>query len=258
MVHAMQLAPALLVRPVAFLGQVLISAALAFTGRWQFRPKDLGRITADCSGRAVPIVTVVNVLVGAILAFVGAVQLVKFGAGIYVADLVGIAVAREMAAIITAVVMAGRTGAAFAAELATMQSNEEVDALEVLGLSAVDFLVLPRVAALLLMMPLLYVYGCVTGLVGGMVVAGGMLQISPAAYLDRTLVALDWSHLGLGFVKSFVFGALIGMVGCYFGLYAQRNAAGVGVATTNAVVTSIVGIIVLDAVFAICANALGV
>jgi phospholipid/cholesterol/gamma-HCH transport system permease protein len=254
----MQLATLLPTRQVAFLGQVLISAATASTGRWQFRLKDLGRIAADCSGRAVPIVTVVNVLVGAILAFVGAVQLVKFGAGIYVADLVGIAVAREMAAIITAVVMAGRTGAAFAAELATMQSNEEVDALEVLGLNAVDFLVLPRVAALLLMMPLLYVYGCVTGLLGGMIVAGGMLHISPAAYLDRTLVALDWSHLGLGFAKSFVFGALIGMVGCYFGLYAKRNAAGVGVATTNAVVTSIVGIIVLDALFAVCANALGV
>ena len=254
----MQLASLIPTRPVAFLGQVLISAVQAAAGRSQFRPKDLSRITADCSGRAVPIVTVVNVLVGAILAFVGAVQLVKFGAGIYVADLVGIAVAREMAAIITAVVMAGRTGAAFAAEIATMQSNEEVDALEVLGLSAVDFLVLPRVAALLLMMPLLYVYGCVTGLVGGMLVAAGMLEISPAAYLDRTLLALDWSHLGLGFAKSFVFGALIGMVGCYFGLFATRNAEGVGVATTNAVVTSIVGIIVLDAIFAICANALGI
>jgi len=258
MPHAMQIASLIPTRPIAFLGHVLISAIGAAIGRWQFRLKDLGRITADCSAHAVPIVTVVNVLVGAILAFVGAVQLVKFGAGIYVADLVGIAVAREMAAIITAVVMAGRTGAAFAAELATMQSNEEVDALEVLGLNAVDFLVLPRVAALLLMMPLLYVYGCVTGLLGGMIVAGGMLHISPAAYLDRTLVALDWSHLGLGFAKSFVFGALIGMVGCYFGLYAKRNAAGVGVATTNTVVTSIVGIIVLDALFAVCANALGV
>ena len=245
-------------RPVAFLGQVLIAAVQALRGRWQFRPKDLNRVTADCSARAVPIVTVVNVLVGAILAFVGAVQLVKFGAGIFVADLVGIAVAREMAAIITAVVMAGRTGAAFAAEIATMQANEEVDALEVLGLDPVDFLVLPRVAALLLMMPLLYVFGCVTGLAGGMVVAAGMLDISPAAYMDRTVLALDWTHLGLGIAKSFVFGALIGMVGCYYGLYAQRNAAGVGVATTNAVVVSIVGIIVLDSLFAICANALGI
>jgi len=252
------LASILPTRPVAFFGHVLISGAMALRGSWRFRLKDLGRVTADCSGRAVPIVTVVNVLVGAILAFVGAVQLVKFGAGIYVADLVGIAVAREMAAIITAVVMAGRTGAAFAAELATMQANEEVDALEVLGLNAVDFLVLPRVIALLFMMPLLYVYGCVTGLLGGMIVAAGMLSISPAAYLDRTVLALDWSHLTLGFSKSFVFGALIGLVACYFGLYAQRNAAGVGVATTNAVVTSIVGIIVLDAIFAVCANALGI
>ena len=254
----MPLAALIPVRPITFFGQVMLSAVAGAAGRWRFRLKDLGRITADCSARAVPIVTVVNVLVGAILAFVGAVQLVKFGAGIYVADLVGIAVAREMAAIITAVVMAGRTGAAFAAELATMQANEEVDALEVLGLDAVDFLVLPRVLALLAMMPLLYVFGCLTGLIGGMLVAAGMLDISMAAYIDRTLLALDWSHLGLGFAKSFVFGGLIGMVGCYFGLYAQRNAAGVGVATTNAVVTSIVGIIVLDAIFAICANALGV
>jgi phospholipid/cholesterol/gamma-HCH transport system permease protein len=245
-------------RPVAFLGQVVISASAGVAGRWRFRGKDFSLALADCSARAVPIVTVVNLLVGAILAFVGAVQLIKFGAGIFVADLVGIAVAREMAAIITAVVMAGRTGAAFAAELATMQTNEEVDALEVLGLNAVDFLVLPRVMALLLMMPLLYVYGCVTGLLGGMLVSAGMLDVSPAAYLDRTFEALSWAHLGLGMSKSLVFGGLIGLVGCYCGLYAKRNAAGVGVATTHAVVASIVGIIVLDAVFAVCANALGI
>jgi phospholipid/cholesterol/gamma-HCH transport system permease protein len=254
----MQLAALLPTRSVSFLGQVLLAGGAAAAGRRRFRLKDLERVTADCSARAVPIVTVVNVLVGAILAFVGAVQLIKFGAGIYVADLVGIAVAREMAAIITAVVMAGRTGAAFAAELATMQANEEVDALEVLGLNAVDFLVLPRVLALALTMPLLYVYGCVTGLVGGMLVAAGMLSISPAAYVARTFVALSWEHLAIGVSKSLVFGVLIGLVGCYCGLYARRNAAGVGVATTQAVVVSIVGIIVLDAVFAVCANALDI
>ena len=254
----MQLAALVPTRPVAFLGQVLLSAFEGLKSGARYRTQDLGRVMADCSARAVPIVTVVNVLVGAILAFVGAVQLVKFGAGIYVADLVGIAVAREMAALITAVVMAGRTGAAFAAELATMQTNEEVDALEVLGLDAVDFLVLPRVLALLLMMPLLYVYGCVTGLIGGMVVAAGMLDLSAAAYIDRSYEALSWEHIGLGLAKSVVFGALIGMVGCYCGLYAERNAAGVGLATTNSVVVSIVGVIVLDAVFAVCANALGI
>jgi phospholipid/cholesterol/gamma-HCH transport system permease protein len=245
-------------RQVAFLGQVLLSTSAALVGRGRFRLRDFARVTADASARAVPIVTVVNMLVGAILAFVGAVQLIKFGAGIFVADLVGIAVAREMAAVITAVVMAGRTGAAFAAELATMQTNEEVDALEVLGLPAVDFLVLPRVLALVAMMPLLYVYGCVTGLFGGLLVASGMLGLPPAAYMDRTLDALAWSHLGLGISKSVVFGGLIGLTGCYHGLHAQRNAAGVGQATTQAVVISIVGVIVIDAVFALCANALGI
>lgn len=245
-------------RAVAFFGHVLLSAAAGVRGGWRFRAQDLARITTDCSARAVPIVTVVNVLVGAILAFVGAVQLIKFGAGIYVADLVGIAVAREMAAVITAVVVAGRTGAAFAAELATMQTNEEIDALEVLGLHALDYLVLPRVLALTLMMPLLFVYGCVTGLAGGLVVATLMLHLSPAAYIDRSVEALSLAHLGLGISKSFVFGGLVAMTGCYFGLNAERNAAGVGVATTLAVVASIVGIIVTDAIFAICANALGI
>jgi len=254
----MQLAALLPLRPVSYLGEVLISAARGLAGRWRFRLKDFSRVAADCSARAVPIITVVNVLVGAILAFVGAVQLIKFGAGIYVADLVAIAVAREMAAIITAVVMAGRTGAAFAAEIATMQANEEVDALEVLGLDAVDFLVLPRVLAMLLVMPMLYVYGVVTGLLGGMLVAAGMLNVSAAAYLDRSADALSWAHLGLGMSKSIVFGALIGLVGCYCGLYAKRNAAGVGVATTTSVVFSIVAIIVIDAIFAICANALDI
>ncbi|WP_309639314.1 ABC transporter permease, partial [Methylibium sp.] len=164
----------------------------------------------------------------------------------------------EMAAVITAVVMAGRTGAAFAAELATMQANEEIDALEVLGIDPVEFLVLPRVMALVLMMPLLYVYACATGLIGGLLVGAGMLGLPPAAYVERTLDALEWSHLGLGMAKSLVFGALIALTGCYQGLYAERNAAGVGQATTRAVVTGIVGVIALDAVFALCANALGI
>jgi phospholipid/cholesterol/gamma-HCH transport system permease protein len=245
-------------RQVAFLGQVVLSALSGFPARWRFRGQDFARVAADCSARAVPIVTIVNVLVGAILAFVGAVQLIKFGAGIYVADLVAIAVSREMAAIITAVVMAGRTGAAFAAELATMQTNEEVDALEVLGLNAVDFLVLPRVLALFAIMPLLYVYACVTGLIGGMLVAAGMLDLSPAAYMERSVDALAWTHLGLGLAKSIVFGAMVAITGCYFGLTARRDAAGVGVATTQAVVVSIVAVIVIDAVFAVCADALGI
>jgi phospholipid/cholesterol/gamma-HCH transport system permease protein len=247
-----------LARPVAFLGHLLLATGAVLRGRQAMSARDLGRVAADAGARALAIVLVVNALVGAILAFVGAVQLVKFGAGIYVADLVGIAVAREMAAVITAVVMAGRTGAAFAAELATMQTNEEVDALEVLGIDPVPFLVLPRVASLLVMMPLLYVYATLAGLGGGLLVAAGMLDLAPTAYLDRTVEILDAEHLGLGLAKSLFFGALVGAVGCYFGLHAQRSADGVGRATTQAVVAGIVGIIVLDAVFAVAANALGI
>lgn len=247
-----------LARRVAFFGALLLSAGALLSGRQRMSGRDLGRVAAESSASALMIVVVVNALVGAILAFVGAVQLVKFGAGIYVADLVGIAVAREMAAVITAVVMAGRTGAAFAAELAAMQTDEEVDALEVMGIDPLPFLVMPRVLSLLLLMPLLYVYACIAGLAGGLLVSAGMLDLAPTAYLDRTLEILDASHLGLGLLKSVAFGALVGSVGCYCGLEAQRSADGVGRATTEAVVASIVGVIVLDAAFAVGANALGV
>jgi len=241
-----------------FLGEVLLAAGGALFGRWLYRQEDMARVLADVSAKAVPIVLVVNFLVGAILAFVGAVQLVKFGAGIFVADLVSIAVAREMAAVITAVVMSGRTGAAFAAELAAMQAHEEIDALAVLGIRPMSYLVLPRVLALVVMMPLLYVYGCMAGLLGGLAVSAGMLDLGPAVYLDRTFLALSPSHFLLGVTKAVVFGALVALAGCFYGLRARRDAAGVGIATTRAVVAGIVGVIAIDAVFAVCANALDI
>lgn len=245
-------------RAISFLGKIPLSTAALLTGGARFPRRDFGRVALQCSALALIIVVVVNLLVGAILAFVGAVQLIKFGAGVYVADLVGIAVVREMAAVMTAVVMAGRTGASFAAELATMQTNEEVDALEVLGLDTVAYLVLPRVFALTLILPLLYVYGCIAGLSGGLIVAVSMMNISTPAYLDRSVEALTSVQFALGASKSLFFGALVALTGCYYGLYAERNAAGVGLATTGAVVSAIVGVIALDAIFAFCANALGV
>jgi phospholipid/cholesterol/gamma-HCH transport system permease protein len=245
-------------RAIIFLGDAAEAVGKSLRGRGNYRPQDFQRVMADCSARALSIVCVVNLLVGSILAFVGAVQLVKFGAGIFVADLVAIAVSREMAAVITAVVMCGRTGAAFAAELATMQANEEIDALEVLGLPAIEHLAVPRILAMALLMPLLYVYGCLAGLLGGFFVSAGMLQLAPQPHYERTLTALDFDHLGLGVSKAMAFGVLVALAGCYQGLHAQRNAAGVGEATTHAVVIGIVGVIALDAVFAVCANALGV
>jgi phospholipid/cholesterol/gamma-HCH transport system permease protein len=227
-------------------------------GAAKVRRAELIEVLADSSSRALLIVAIVNVLMGAILAFVGAVQLKAFGAGIYVANLVGIASVRELTPIVTAIVLAGRTGASFAARIATMQGNEEIDALTTLGISPVEFLVLPRVLALSLLMPLLYVYACAFALLGGLVVAMLTLDISTTAYMAQTQQAIAAANFAIGVLKALVFGALVALVSCHYGLRAPRSAAGVGSATTSAVVASIIGVIALDAGFAVCANALGV
>jgi phospholipid/cholesterol/gamma-HCH transport system permease protein len=243
---------------VNLLGQVLLLLPRFVAGRSTLRAREVLEVLAECSSRALFIVGVVNVLMGAILAFVGAVQLQPFGAGIYVANLVGIASARELTPILTAIVLAGRTGASFAARIATMQGNEEIDALTTLGVSPVEFLVLPRVVALSVLMPLLYVYGCALALFGGLCVAVPFLDLSAVTYMTQTQQAIGEAHFAIGGLKALAFGALVALVGCHFGLRAERSAAGVGAGTTSAVVVSIVGIIAVDAVFAVCANALDV
>ncbi len=239
-------------------GEVILAFGRLLRGKAQYDKDDVWNVLQSSGASALPVVTLVNLLVGAILAFVGAVQLKKFGAEIFIADLVSIATVREMAAVITAVVLSGRTGAAFAAHIATMQSNEEIDALKTMGVSPIEFLVLPRVLALTLMTPLLYVYSCGVGLAGGWLVGIGMLDLSTTQYWDRSAETLAINHFVLGGMKSFAFGALVALCGCYHGLRAGRNAAGVGQATTAAVVSGIVGVIVIDAVFALCAYALDV
>ena len=242
----------------AILGDLLLRGSAGLFGRTRTRGKDVLELMADAGAGALAIVAICNGLVGAILAFVGAVQLERFGAGIYVANLVGIATVREMAAVMTAIVMAGRTGGAYAAQLATMQGNEEIDALQALGISPVDYLVLPRVLALVSMMPLLYFYGCAMGLLGGFTVAIAILDITPRAFFQQTVGALDGGQFVFGLVKSIAFGALVALAGCRIGLAAGRSAADVGRAATTAVVVGIIGVIALDAVFAVCANALGI
>ncbi len=243
---------------VALLGEVAQLLPRFAMARAKVRGAEVLEVLAESSSRALAIVAVVNLLMGAILAFVGAVQLRRFGAGIYVADLVGIASVRELTPIITAIVLAGRTGASFAARIATMQGNEEIDALTTLGVSPVEFLVLPRVVALTLLMPLLYVYGCAFALVGGQWIATPILDLPPAGYWTAIQEAIRGANFAIGGLKAAVFGALVALLGCHYGLQADRSAAGVGSATTSAVVSSIVGIIALDAVFAVCANALDV
>ena len=243
---------------LTLLGEVVLLLPRFAMARAKVRGAEVLEVVAESSSRALAIVAVVNVLTGAILAFVGAVQLRRFGAGIYVADLVGIASVRELTPIITAIVLSGRTGASFAARIATMQGNEEIDALTTLGVSPVEFLVLPRALALALLMPLLYVYGCAFAIMGGLWISSSILDISAAAYWTATRDAIAGANFAIGGLKALVFGALVGLLGCYYGLRADRNAAGVGAATTGAVVASIVGIIALDAVFAVCANALDI
>ena len=232
--------------------------ARAVVGRARMRRVDLLANIRDAGPSALIIVSVVNFLIGAILAFVGAVQLRKFAADMYVANLVGLALVREMSAVMTAIVMAGRTGGAYAARIATMQGNEEIDALTVIGIPVSDYVVLPAVLALVLTMPFLYLYGCLVGMVGGFVVSIGMLNVTGAGYFNQTLGAVGFGQFAFGFIKSIAFALLIGVTSCRIGLKAGRSAADVGVAATRAVVIGIVGVIAMDAVFAVIADILGV
>jgi len=243
---------------ITLIGETILRAVPALTGRGGLRLPDVLECAWDAGIAALPIVTVVNVLVGGILAFAGAVELRRFGAGIYVANLVGIAVVREMAAVMTAIIMSGRTSGAYAAQIATMQVNEEIDALHVVGIPVYDYLILPRIAALTCMMPILYLYGCAVGILGGLVAAVATLGLGPVIFFEQTRSAVNDHQFQFGLFKSVVFGAVIAIVGCWVGLRSGRSASDVGRAATTAVVVSIVSVIAIDAVFAVCANALGI
>jgi len=243
---------------LAFVGDAFLSVVRLVAGKARFRGSDLLLVVQDCGARALPIVSLVNLLVGLILAFVGAIQLRAFGAQIYVADLVGIGTVREIAAIITGVIMTGRTGASFAAELGTMQVNEEIDALRTLGIPPMDFLVLPRLLGLTLMMPLLCLYADVMGILGGLIVAVTMLDIGATQYYLETRRVIHLGDLSLGLFMGGVFGVLIAVTGCMRGLGSSRSASGVGQATTSAVVTGIVSIVVATALITVVAYALGI
>jgi phospholipid/cholesterol/gamma-HCH transport system permease protein len=241
-----------------FLGQVLMALGRFVRGQASFRRSDFLLYAQECGAQALPIVTIISLLLGLIMAFVGAIQLRQFGADIYTANLVIVAMSREMAAIMTAIVLAGRTGAAYAAQIGTMQVNEEVDALTTLGISPVEFLALPRMLALVLMTPLLCVYSNLMGLIGGYAVAMGMLNVTGPAYLHQTVNAAHLSDFAIGIVKSVVFGAIVAFAGCLKGLNCGRSAAAVGDAATAAVVAGILYIIVSDGVFAVILNFLGI
>jgi phospholipid/cholesterol/gamma-HCH transport system permease protein len=243
---------------LTFLGQAALAFANLLRGKARFRRADFLLVVQECGAQALPIVSLISFLVGLILAFVGAVQLRQFGAQIYVADLVGIAMAREMGAMMTGIVMAGRTGAAFAAQLGTMMVNEEIDALTTTGLPPMEFLVLPRMLALVLMVPLLCLYADLLGILGGMVIGVGMLDLGIVQYYNETQKALTLTTFALGLIKAAVFGVVVALAGCLRGMQSGRSAAAVGEAATSAVVTGIIWIIVTDALLTIVYEILGV
>jgi phospholipid/cholesterol/gamma-HCH transport system permease protein len=242
---------------LAFTGETAIAFGRLLTGKANTRFVDFRTFVYQAGPDAFGIISLTSVLVGMILAYLGAVQLQQFGAEIYVADLVVIGMLREMGVLMTAVVMAGRTGAAYAAQLGTMQTNEEIDAITTMGISPMEFLVLPRMLALVLVMPLLTVYANLLGIVGGALVAGSM-GITPLQYINQSETALSLAHLGVGLIKSLVFAALIAVAGCRSGINSGRSSAAVGQAATEAVVTAIVYLIVADAAINILFQQLGV
>jgi phospholipid/cholesterol/gamma-HCH transport system permease protein len=239
-----------------FLGETLAALGNLFRGRAQFRWPDAFLVMQQCGPQALGIVALINFLVGMILAFVGAVQLAKFGASVYVADLVGIATVRELAAIMTGIILCGRTGAAFAAQLGTMKVNEEINALQTFGISPIEFLVLPRMIALILVMPFLCAFANFIGIAGGFFVSTSMLDVTPLVYINRTIEAIDLKSFLLGIAKGSFFGFLVAYTGCLRGMQSGPSAAAVGEATTKAVVTGITAIIASDGVFAVLTNAL--
>ena len=241
-----------------FVGEIFFGFLNFLRGRARFRYSDLFFQIEAAGPSALLIITLISVLIGMILAFVGAVQLRMFGAEIFIANLVGLGMAREMGAMMTAIIMAGRTGAAYAAQLGTMQVNEEIDALKTMGISPIEFLVFPRLLALCLVMPLLCIYADFMGIIGGAIVSATMLDISFFQYFQQIQGFVPLKHFGVGIFKAGVFGVLVATAGCFRGLQCGRSASAVGFAATSAVVTSIVLIIVADAVITILCQLLGI
>lgn len=246
-----------LIDSLSFLGETLSAVARSLTRGSAMRTRDLAAACYRSGPDALGIIALTSTLVGMILAYLGAEQLRQFGAAIYVADLVAIGMLREMGALMTAVVMSGRTGAAYAAQLSSMQSNEEIDAISTLGMSPMEFLVAPRVIALCFTMPLLVVFADALGILGGGLVAGGM-GVTPLQYMSQLQGALAPTHFFIGIAKAFVFALLIAIAGCRAGMQAGRSSEGVGKATTEAVVTSVVYLIVADAAINILCQQLGI
>jgi phospholipid/cholesterol/gamma-HCH transport system permease protein len=243
---------ALLVRAhIDFAGRAAAALVEAASHPRRLRWKELLAQLQHVCIEAIPVVALVSALIGTVLAYLFGLQAAKYGASIFVVDAVAIGSARELAPLLVAVIVAGRSGAAFTAELGAMRLTEEIDALRTLGLSPMQVLVLPRVLALMAALPLLVFVGDVAALAGAMIASGPLLGIAPAVFLERVHSELALRHLFIGLGKGAVFGATVAIIGCRAGMTVGRDARSIGIATTSTVVRCIVAVIVLDAFFAV-------
>ncbi|HEX3759376.1 MAG TPA: MlaE family lipid ABC transporter permease subunit [Kofleriaceae bacterium] len=242
---------------VAFSGE--LAAAIAETIRRPARAswRDLPALIIRAGTDGIPIILVLNFLIGFVMAYQSARQLALFGANIFAADIVGLSVPRELAPLMTAIIVVGRSGAAYAAELGTMRVSDEIDALRTMGFAPVPYLVVPRILALVIVTPVLTLLGDVVGVIGGIVVGSASLDITPAAFLAELRTAVEASDLWTGLCKSVAFGAAIGVIGCQHGLATRGAASGVGRGTTSTVVSCLFTIVVIDTLFTMVFRRLG-
>ena len=245
-------------RAFSFLGDIAVSLCRLLMGKSYFRWDDFVLLVKRCGVDTLLLVSLISLLVGMILAFVASIQLKMFGAQIYIADIVGIAMVRVLSAVMTGIIVSGRIGASFAAELGMMQANEEIDALITLGVSPVEFLVIPRFLALVWMMPILTIYADLMAVLGGFLISIWMFHLNPLEYLIHTHHAVKLNYVWIGLIHSFAFGVIIAIAGCFRGMECKRNSAGVGSATTSAVVTAITGIVMATAIITFICQVLGV
>ena len=241
----------LLSEQLTFLGEVLVGLGRTVVTPGRLRQREITAQFEQVCLNAIPVVALVTLLIGVVVAYLLGLQAEKYGANIFVVDGVGIGATREFAPIIVAVIVAGRSGAAFTAQLGSMRLNEETDAIRTLGLSPMDVLVLPRVLSLMVAMPLLVFVGDVMSLLGAMLIAGPQLDITPTTFLARLQESLAIRHVYVGLAKAPVFALFIAMIGCRMGMTVQRDTRALGIATTSTVVQSIVAVILLDALFAV-------
>ncbi len=243
---------------VEFIGEVAKNFLLAVFNLKLIRWKDFPHHFLNAGVNAVPITSLIVFLIGLISGYQGAVQLSQFGADIYLADLVGISITRELSPLMVAIIVAGRSGSAFAAEIGTMKVSEEIDALTTMGFDRIQFLVLPRVIAVALAMPFLVIICDLVGIIGGLIAGLATLDITISSFFAQLNVALNYGHVFSGIIKSIVFGLLIATIGCFRGFQVQGGAESVGRYTTASVVSGVFLVILTDAVFVFLLSALGI